>query len=325
MAGMMGGAENHVKVFFVLDARKSLFHRPACRKGEPDMIAELATARALDALNPLGRGSHTPGHDVCVMEAVAYVAGEPWSDHPQCACPVITSFLIAWNDGLADDERDALLRPLVPRIVGTRSTATVEHRRALMAVDWLVRDHAPAWLRLAGLTAQADALAALHEITDVAQVRSIRGPIEDARHAAGAAAGDADAAACAAADTDTDAAWADWAAAWGGTDAAAGAAAGAAADAAWADWADARDAADSARAAAWVAAAAARDSARAAAWAARDARDAAGAAVRAAADAARDSAMAAVRAVLNPTRLALQQSALRLVERMIAITDGDAR
>ena len=27
----------------------------------------------------------------CVMEAVAYVAGEPHSDHPKCACAVITA------------------------------------------------------------------------------------------------------------------------------------------------------------------------------------------------------------------------------------------
>jgi hypothetical protein len=25
----------------------------------------------------------------CVMEAVAFAAGEPWSDHPECASPVI--------------------------------------------------------------------------------------------------------------------------------------------------------------------------------------------------------------------------------------------
>lgn len=35
-------------------------------------------------------GSHKEAQkQFCVMEAVAYVAGEPHSDHPQCACPVI--------------------------------------------------------------------------------------------------------------------------------------------------------------------------------------------------------------------------------------------
>ncbi|MBR0682770.1 hypothetical protein GXW74_19920 [Roseomonas eburnea] len=176
---------------------------------------------------PLSTGAHDPDSGaMCVMEAVAFVAGEPWSDSPACACPVIAAFCRAWNDGLPDDERNALLRPLIPRLVGTRGSRALEHRRALMAADYLVREHTSAWLRLAGLTTQADALSSLPEITDMAQVPSIRGAIEAAR-------------------------------------------------------ADAMKARDAARAAAW---AAARD----AAWDA-----------------------------LAPTRLVLQQSAVRLVERMI--------
>ncbi len=65
-------------------------------------------------------GSHDPPNgkmEACVMEAVSYVAGEVWSDHPECACPVIASFLRSWNDGLPNDaERTRLLRPLVTRL-----------------------------------------------------------------------------------------------------------------------------------------------------------------------------------------------------------------
>lgn len=33
----------------------------------------------------LKRGAHQEAEKAfCVMEAVAYVAGEPWSDHPKC-------------------------------------------------------------------------------------------------------------------------------------------------------------------------------------------------------------------------------------------------
>src|SRR6185437_10624017 len=73
---------------------------------------------ALEKLS-LESGSHEEFEKgMCVMEAVAYVAGEPWSDHPQCAFPVITSFMIAWNDGLPNDaERDRLLKPLVPQLI----------------------------------------------------------------------------------------------------------------------------------------------------------------------------------------------------------------
>ncbi|MEZ5421018.1 MAG: hypothetical protein R2708_27265, partial [Vicinamibacterales bacterium] len=80
-------------------------------------------------------GHHGPDDGMCVMEAVAFVAGEPWSDHPACACPVIGAFLRAWNDGLPDDERDRLLRPLIPRLINTRSTRAVEQRRADLALD----------------------------------------------------------------------------------------------------------------------------------------------------------------------------------------------
>jgi len=265
-------------------------------------------------------GSHEPptnGIQACAMELVSWIAGEPWSAHPECACPVIGSFMRSWNDGLPDDERTTLLLPLIPRLVGTRGSKALEERRSLMAGDWLVRVNTPAWLRLVGLTVHADALASLPEIISLKQVPSIKGPIEAARvgaAAAGAAAWDAawaaagDAARAAAGAAAWDAAWdAAWAAARGAARAAARAAAW---DAAW----------DAARDAAWDAAGAA---AGAAAWDA--ARAAAGAAAGAAAwDAAWDAARAAAGKKLLPVKAELQQSAIKLIERMIAATSAKA-
>jgi len=281
------------------------------RSGKPAPDLDLSR---LDTLPPLAKGAHKKADGVaCLMEAVAFVAGERWSDHPTCACPVIGAFLRTWNDDLPDDERDVLLRPLVPLLVGTRSTPAIERRRAMMAADWLIREHTPAWLRLAGLSVQADALAALPEITDFAQCPSLMPVLTAAKNDAAAASAAA-----------RDAAW----------DAARAAARAAARDAAW----DAARAAawDAARDAAWDAArAAARDAAWDAAWdaaraAARDAaRDAAWDAARAAAsagarDAAWDAARAAAWDALKPTCLALQQSALAMVHRMIAIGESAA-
>ena len=182
----------------------------------------------------LKSGSHSPNSTFCVMEAVAFVAGEKWSDNPECACPVISAFLRSWNDGLPTDaDRDRLLKNLIPRLVNTRNKS-LEEKRSLMAADWLVRVHTPAWLRLAGLAKQAESLEQLPEITRMAQIPSIRGPIEAVRNDAAAArdaAGDAAWAAAGAAAR---------AAAWTAAGAAAGAAAG-----------------DAARAAAWAAAGAA--------------------------------------------------------------------
>jgi hypothetical protein len=146
----------------------------------------------------------------CVMELTSYVAGEPWSDHPACASPVIAAFMRSWNDTLNDEDRNRLLKPYVTRLVGTASTPEVEDARAWMALDWLVRVHTPAWLRLAGLHDQAARLAELGEFKGGMDVRSVGPAItavrKDAR-AAGAAAGAAA-----------------WDAAWDAAGAAAGAA-----------------------------------------------------------------------------------------------------
>ncbi len=139
---------------------------------------------------PLSSGSHGPNDDInaCVMEAVAWVAGEPWSDHPKCACPVITAFMVSWNDSLPTDaDRDRLLKPLIPLIVGTRSTPAVEMRRSTMAADWLIRTYTPAWLRLAKLDKQAELLEALPEITDFLQCPSLMPALEAVRTDAAAA------------------------------------------------------------------------------------------------------------------------------------------
>jgi hypothetical protein len=146
----------------------------------------------------LKSGLHNPNsHEMCVMEAVAMMAGERWSDHPKCASPVISAFLRSYNDSVSDEVRQTL-KQYIPRLIGTAGSKDIEERRSLIAADWLVRIHTPAWLRVAGLTVQADALSSLPEITSMAQVPSIKGPIEAARSsaaaawdAAGAAAGDA--------------------------------------------------------------------------------------------------------------------------------------
>jgi hypothetical protein len=238
----------------------------------------------------LGRGSHDPPSNglvnACVMEAVAYVAGEPFSAHPECASPVITSFLVSWNDAMNDVDRQ-MLKPYIVRLVGTRTGKRHEEQRAWMFTDWLARECAPAWMRLAGLTGQAELLESLAPLRSAASARKAQ-PVLDAARKDSAAARDAA-----------------WAAAW---------------DAAWAA---ARDAAwAAARAAAGAAArAAAGDAARAAARAA--AGDAAWAAARAAAW---DSTRAAARDALAPTTRGLQQSALLLLDRMIAVSarGGDA-
>ena len=225
---------------------------------------------------PLKYGAHKPPTDddeaseMCVMEAVAFVAGEPWSDSPRCASPVISSFLRSWNDGLASDaERDRLLKPLIARLVGSKGSPEIELRRSYMAFDWLVRVNAPAFLRLTpSLKTHADTLSELLEIVDADSLQLSIKPTIDAVNAARVAARDAARAVY-----------------WDAVDAFKDAAG----DAAWSG---------------------ARDAARAVYW------DALGTAC----DAAWEAARAAVVA-LQPTVDELQQSALVLIDRMLALTE----
>lgn len=130
---------------------------------------------------------HSGGHTsiesgACLMEAVAYFAHEPWSDHPKCVSPVLGAFGRSWNDALDDETRQRLV-PYIPRFVGTNDGHDDE--RIWMLRDWLVRTAAPAYLRAAGLTAEADKLAALPPIARAA--RAAGAGATEAAWAAGAA------------------------------------------------------------------------------------------------------------------------------------------
>ena len=144
----------------------------------------------------LSRGSHGSREaGMCAMELVAYVANEPHSDHPQCACPVITQFCISLNDRWDDETRNRLLKPVLPLVVGTRSTSAIENQRAIMIYDWLTRTYTPAFLELCEATkADAATVRALPEIVDEASARLaivVLGPIKARAAAAWDAAWDA--------------------------------------------------------------------------------------------------------------------------------------
>ena len=149
-------------------------------------MVDLATMR-------FGVGSHdatdapTGDRDLCIMEAVAYMAGEPWSDTPACASPVIASFLRRWNDALSDEDRDRHLPAdkWVPRLVGSRGDNATEERRSYLALDWLIRVHAPAWLDLVpSLAPHAAALRALPDVRDMPSAQVAGSVVVAARDAA---------------------------------------------------------------------------------------------------------------------------------------------
>jgi hypothetical protein len=84
----------------------------------------------------LSKGKHTsPEEGTCVMELASMLAGERFSDHPGCACPVIGSFLRAYNDSIGDGHRQDLYA-YASKIVGTRSGAQVQRARANRLFEW---------------------------------------------------------------------------------------------------------------------------------------------------------------------------------------------
>ena len=67
----------------------------------------------------LYRGGGKEIDHACIMQMVSYVAGAPWSDTPDCACPILTRYMIRVNDALNDEHRQKL-KPFIPLVVGTR-------------------------------------------------------------------------------------------------------------------------------------------------------------------------------------------------------------
>lgn len=224
----------------------------------------------------LAAGPHaSPDQGLCALEAVAYLAGEPHSDQPACASPSIAAFVRTLSDGLPQAERDGLILPLLPRLVGTLGSEALERRRIAMVADWLVRSHVPAWFRLAKLNVEADELADLAELTDVSDLTSLCDHLKRARKRAAVAN------------------------------------------------LTLRQTGSAVRATAWDA------TQQAALITVRDALEEAGPPILAAGwDAAYAAAYAATRAYgkvpLEPTRRALEQSALALVERLIEARDSDS-
>ncbi|MEO3937690.1 hypothetical protein V3N99_13165 [Dermatophilaceae bacterium Soc4.6] len=95
-----------------------------------------------DALPSLAAGAHdADAGEACVMEYVSLLAGEEWSDRPDCTHPLLAHEARTVNDELGDRDRH-LLVPLVGRLFGTTQdtpelTARLRLRQARCAVQLL--------------------------------------------------------------------------------------------------------------------------------------------------------------------------------------------
>ncbi|MFI5425708.1 hypothetical protein [Aeromicrobium sp. UC242_57] len=74
---------------------------------------------APDFLPTLSAGSHDAEHgEACVMEYVSLLAGEEWSDRPECTHELLAHEARTVNDLLRDSDRSRLV-PLIGRLFGT--------------------------------------------------------------------------------------------------------------------------------------------------------------------------------------------------------------
>jgi hypothetical protein len=95
----------------------------------------------------LSKGKHTsPEEGACVMEVASMLAGEPFTDHPASVCPVIASFLRAYNDSVDDGHRQDLYA-YAARVVGSRASSRVQRARAERLAVWAAEMLERRWSR----------------------------------------------------------------------------------------------------------------------------------------------------------------------------------
>ena len=116
------------------------------------------------------------------MEVVAKLAGEGHTDAPACASWVLRSYVIRLNDRWNNQQRQALV-PYLPRMIGTAGDGQ-DAARLEICRQALVTDLLPAWLRLAGMDAEADALAGVSLADLPGMLREIRSAAWTRRDAA---------------------------------------------------------------------------------------------------------------------------------------------
>ena len=77
-----------------------------------------------DFIPVISRSSHAvPEQGTCIMEMVAFFAGEEHSDHPVCVQSDLNSLAICVNDWVSDDNRNRLAM-LIPDFVGSSELET---------------------------------------------------------------------------------------------------------------------------------------------------------------------------------------------------------
>src|SRR6218665_1006688 len=145
------------------------------------------TIKTIDGIF-LSRGKHrTPDEGICLLEAVAFVQGEPFTAYPECVSTVLAEFGRQLNDLLPDGVRQELVR-FIPMLPGTRDDG-LDGRRGWIITDWVIRECLPAFFELVPeLVPYANRLREFEEIASTSAAARVSDLLYAALDAADAAA-----------------------------------------------------------------------------------------------------------------------------------------
>lgn len=117
--------------------------------------------------------AHSQRKGFTIMELVACVNGEPWTDEPTCSPTMVTQFLRSWNNRCTHVTRQRL-KEVVPYFVGCDTHSRWDDQRLYAFMDLALRRHCGAWLRVLGhnisipeVVDEASSEAARYAITEV--------------------------------------------------------------------------------------------------------------------------------------------------------------
>lgn len=131
----------------------------------------------------LRRGSSSdPSTGACTMDAVSWFAYGHLGDHPECASPVLTGYVIIGQDAMSHRERQRL-KPFIFRLIGSRDPAA-ESVRARILVLAAVRRFAPMAVEALGYRCEAETMRALPDDTSFRNLELAAVRISNAQMAA---------------------------------------------------------------------------------------------------------------------------------------------
>ena len=143
-------------------------------------------SRVPDVVPVLSRGKHRSARrGACFMELASYLAGERWSDRPDCTHPLLAEVARNVNDRISDGSR-AGLAPLIPDVVGLTTDDPRAEPRIALACALTALPVAPFERQKAiavGVITCARVLESLGDLDYATQVR-VQRALEQAPHAA---------------------------------------------------------------------------------------------------------------------------------------------